>query len=97
MKSLVLSLILVFSFLISFSRPTIILEISYTHPIEVDYWERLTEDSTFNTMYELVMIESYKDCLILKDIHTNKVLGTLSGRPDLKFLIELYNREFKII
>jgi len=54
MKSLVLSLVLVFSFLISFSRPTIILEISYTHPIEVDYWERLTEDSTFNTMYELV-------------------------------------------
>ena len=97
MRNLVLSLVFVFSFLISFSRPTIILEISYTHPIEVDYWERLKEDSTFNTMYELVMVESYKDCLTIKDIHTNKVLGTLTGRPSLEFLIELYNKEFKII
>lgn len=97
MKNIVLSSILVFSYLISLSRPTVILEISYTHPIEVDYWERLTEDSTFNAMYELVMIESHKDCLTIKDIHTDKVLGTLIGRPNLKFLIELYNKEFKII
>tara|TARA_X000000368_G_scaffold47165_1_gene33716 strand:- start:10146 stop:10439 length:294 start_codon:yes stop_codon:yes gene_type:complete len=97
MKNIVLSSILVFSYLISLSRPTVILEISYTHPIEVDYWKRLTEDSTFNTMYELVMVESHKDCLTLKDIHTDKVLGTLIGRPNLKFLIELYNKEFKII
>ncbi len=48
-------------------------------------------------MYELVMVESHKDCLTLKDIHTDKVLGTLVGRPNLKFLIELYNKEFKII
>ena len=59
--------LLIFASSVAFSRPTVILEISYTHPIEVFYWERLTEDSLFNTMYELNMVESTEDSLIVKD------------------------------
>ena len=98
MKFLTTLLLLLFT-LKSFPNDTtetrlVSFEVSYIEPYEIYYWERATNDSTFKSLYKLVMVKDTLDRLVIKDIKSGVELGIISGRPGVDFLINLYHRKF---
>ena len=100
MKKLFTTLFLLMS-LLSFSNDTsktenqlVIFKVSYIHPIAVHYWGRLNNDSTFRSLYKLVMVKDTLDRLSIEDVKSGIEIGIIGGRPQLEFLINLYHRKF---
>lgn len=91
------TIILIFTLLLFSSfgdEKTLTLEIRYTHPIEINYWNRLNDDLEFKSLYNLIMIKDTLDKLLVKDIHQN-VIGTIEGRPSSNYLVDLYYENLK--
>jgi hypothetical protein len=72
----------------------VIFEISYRHPIEVFYWQRLNNDSTFKSLYKLVMVSDTVDVLSIKDMKTGTKLYDIYGRPSVDVLIKMHRDYF---
>ena len=78
----------------SVDKRLVIFEVSYRHPIEVFYWQRLNNDSVFKSLYKLILTADTVDVLSIKDMRTGTKLYNIYGRPQVDTLIKMYHSYF---
>lgn len=78
------------------NKEKVIFEVHHKHLIEINYWERLNNDTTFKSLYKLVMVKDTVDELLFKDIETKKTFSKFEKglRPNVDILINLHHKNF---